>query len=48
MTTFMQLLQYDSLLSAAKDASITHAAAALSNLDAGITLRSASTDSTHA
>ena len=45
MTTLMQLLQYDSRLSAAKDKSITHAAVAPSNLDAAITLRSATTDS---
>jgi len=50
MTTLMhlmQLLQYDSRLSAAKDNSITHAAAAPSNLDAAITLRSATKDSRH-
>ena len=35
----MQPLQYDSRLSAAKDSSITHAAAAPSNLDAAITMR---------
>ena len=35
----MHLLQYDSRLSAAKDNSITHAAAAPSNLDAAIALR---------
>ena len=35
----MQPLQYDSQLSAAKDNSITHAAAAPSNLDAAISMR---------
>ena len=38
---FMQPLQCDSWLSAAKRKSITHAAAARSNLDAAIPLRSA-------
>ena len=37
----MQPLQYDLRCSAAKDNSITHAAAAPSNLDAAITMRSA-------
>ena len=37
-------LQYDLRSSAAKDNSIRHAAAARSNLDAAITLRSAETD----
>ena len=40
----MQPLQYDARLSAAKDKSITHAAAAPSNLDAAITMRSAETE----
>ena len=40
----MQPLQYDLRSSAAKDNSIMHAAAARSNLDAAITLRSAETD----
>ena len=39
----MQPLQYDLRSSAAKDNSITHAAAAPSNLDAAITMRSAET-----
>ena len=37
----MQLFQYDLRSSAAKDNSITHAAAAPSNLDAATTMRSA-------
>ena len=37
----MQPLQYDLRCSAAKDNSITHAAAAPSNLDAATTMRSA-------
>ena len=41
----MQPLQYDLQSSAAKDNSITHAAAAASNLDAATPMRSASTDS---
>ena len=40
----MQPLQYDLQSSAAKDNSITHAAAAPSNLDAAITMRSAETE----
>ena len=40
----MQTLQYDLRDPAAKDNSITHAAAARSNLDAAITLRSAETE----
>ena len=40
----MQPLQYDSRSPAAKDYSITHAAAAPSNLDAAITMRSAKTE----
>jgi len=43
----MQPLQYN-LLSAAKDKSITHAAAASSNLDAAIPMRSATTASRNA
>ena len=39
----MQLFQYDLRSSAAKDNSITHAAAAPSNLDAAIPMRSAVT-----
>ena len=39
----MQPLQYDLRSSAAKDNGITHAAAAPSNLDAAITMRSAET-----
>ena len=39
----MQPFQYDSRGPAAKDISITHAAAAPSNLDAAITMRSAQT-----
>ena len=41
----MQPLQYDLQSSAAKDNSITHAAAAASNLDAAIPMRSATGDS---
>ena len=40
----MQPLQYDLRCSAAKDNSITHAAAARSNLDTAITMRSAETE----
>ena len=40
----MQPLQYDLRSPAAKDNSITHAAAARSNLDTAITLRSAKTE----
>ena len=40
----MQPLQYDLQPSAAKDNSITHAAAAASNLDAAITMRSAESE----
>ena len=40
----MQPLQYDLRCSAAKDNSITHAAAAPSNLDAAIPMRSAETE----
>ena len=40
----MQPLQYDLRSPAAKDNSITHAAAAPSNLDAAITMRSAETE----
>ena len=40
----MQPLQYDLPSPAAKDNSITHAAAARSNLDAAITMRSAKTE----
>ena len=40
----MQPFQYDLRSSAAKDTSITHAAAAPSNLDAAITMRSAETE----
>ena len=43
IAAWMQPLQYD-LLSAAKDNSITHAAAAPSNLDAANTMRSAETE----
>ena len=45
IAAWMQPLQYDLQSSAAKDNSITHAAAAPSNLDAAIPMRSASTDS---
>ena len=40
----MKPLQYDLQCSAAKDNSITHAAAAPSNLDAATTMRSAETE----
>ena len=40
----MQPLQYDLRCPAAKDNSITHAAAVPGNLDAAITMRSAKTD----
>ena len=40
----MQPFQYDLRCPAAKDNSITHAAAAPSNLDAAITMRSAATE----
>ena len=40
----MQPFQYDSRSPAAKDTSITHAAAAPSNLDAATTMRSAETE----
>ena len=40
----MQPFQYDLRSSAAKDSSITHAAAAPSNLDAAIPMRSAETE----
>ena len=40
----MQPFQYDLRSSAAKDNSITHAAAARSNLDAATTMRSAETE----
>ena len=40
----MQPLQYDLRCSAAKDNSITHAAAAPSNFDAATTMRSAETE----
>ena len=40
----MQPFQYDLRCSAAKDNSITHAAAAPSNLDAATTMRSAETE----
>ena len=43
IAAWVQPLQYDLQSSAAKDNSITHAAAAPSNLDATITLRSAAT-----
>ena len=45
IAAWMQPLQYDLQSSAAKDNSITHAAAAASNLDAATPMRSASTDS---
>ena len=44
VATWMQPLQYDSRDPAAKDNSITHAAAARSSLDAAITMRSAKTE----
>ena len=40
----MQPIQYDFRCPAAKDTSITHAAAAPSNLDAAITMQSAETE----
>ena len=45
IAAWMQPLQYDLQCSAAKDNSITHAAAAPSNLDAATTMRSAETES---
>ena len=44
IAAWMQPLQYDLRCSAAKDNSITHAAAAPSNLDAATTMRSADTE----
>ena len=44
IATLMQPLQFDLQGPAAKDSSITHAAAAPSNLDAAITVRSAETE----
>ena len=44
IAAWMQPLQYDLRSSAAKDTSITHAAAAPSNLDAATTMRSAETE----
>ena len=44
VAALMHPLQYDLRSSAAKDDSITHAAAAPSNLDAAITMRSAKTE----
>ena len=44
IAAWMQPLQYDLQSSAAKDNSITHAAAAPSNLDAAIPMRSAETE----
>ena len=44
VAAFMQQLQYDLRDPAAKDNSITNAAAARSNLDAAITMRSAETE----
>ena len=44
VAAFMRPLQYDWRCPAAKDNSITHAAAARSNLDAAITMRSAETE----
>ena len=44
VAAFMQPLQYDLRSPAAKDNSITHAAAAPSNLDAAIPMRSAETE----
>ena len=44
ITAWMQPFQYDLRCSAAKDNSITHAAAAPSNLDAATTIRSAATE----
>ena len=44
IAAWLQPPQYDLQSSAAKDNSITHAAAAPSNLDAAITMRSAETE----
>ena len=44
IAALMHLLQYDLRCPAAKDTSITYAAAAPSNLDAAITMRSAETE----
>ena len=44
VAAFMQPLQYDLQSPAAKNNSITHAAAAPSNLDAPVTMRSAKTE----
>ena len=44
VAAFMQPLQYDLRSPAWKDNSITHAAAATSNLDAAIPMRSAETE----
>ena len=44
VAAFMQPLQYDWRCPAAKDNSITHAAAASSNLDAAIPMRTAETE----
>ena len=44
IAAWMQPLQYDLQSSAAKDNSITHAAAAPSNLDAATPMRSAETE----
>ena len=44
VAALMQPVQYDLRSSAAKDNSITHAAAAPSNLDAATTMRSAETE----
>ena len=44
IAAWMQPLQYDLRCSVAKDNSITHAAAAPSNLDAATTMRSADTE----
>ena len=44
VAAFMQPLQYDLRSPVAKDNSIAHAAAAPSNLDAAITMRSAETE----
>jgi len=48
IAAWMQPLQYDLRSSAAKDNNITHAAAAPSNLDAAIPMRSARTISRNA
>ena len=48
IAAFMQPLQYDLRCPAAQDRSIPHAAVAPSNLDAAITMRSASRESTNA